>query len=244
MTRFAIADWAAIGPMGRTREAWRAWARGEPADDALDAPPEPPLPQSLRRRVTPIGQMALRAAAALEPTARTRFVFCSRHGEYERTFGLLGSLAGTDPVSPAEFSLSVHHALAALLSIARRNGEGHIALAAGRDSFACGLLEAIATTATLPDSPVLVVYYDAPLPESYATFRDADEVPLAVALTVTAPSAGAPAYEVALAPAEPPNTQAAAGRQALDFLRFLICGAQAARSPGERHVWQWRRVAA
>ena len=243
MAQFSVPGWAAIDEFRRHPAAWRAWARGEPEPPAPNEP-EPPLPQILRRRVTPLGQLALRAAASLSPTAETRFVFCSRHGEFERTLGLLTGLSGSDPVSPAEFSLSVHHALAALLSIASCNREGHVAIAAGRDSFAYGMVEAIATLAARPGHPVLVVYYDAPLPERYAPFREPDDAPFAVALSLAAATPGAPAYEMSVTAGPPAPRSRPAGRQARDFLRFLLGDANDAEASGDRHIWCWRRVAA
>jgi len=46
-----------------------------------------------------------------------------------------GLVAG-EGVSPAEFTLSVHHALVGLLSIAQSNRRGHTALAAGQRASA------------------------------------------------------------------------------------------------------------
>ena len=99
----------------------------------------PSVPLILRRRVTPIGQAALRAAWAIPGIEQARFVFASRNGEFDRSLAMLTALAAGDSPSPADFSLGVHNALAGLLSIATRNSAGHTALAAGLDSFGHGL---------------------------------------------------------------------------------------------------------
>jgi hypothetical protein len=239
---FAIADWAALAPARRRRADWLAWA-GARADAVPAAEPEAEraLPQLLRRRVTPIGQLALRAAHGLAAPVDTRFVFCSRHGEFERTVGLLRMLATDEPVSPAEFSLSVHHALAGLLSIALKNEAGHTAVAAGRDSFAAGLLEAVTTLAAGPEQPVLLVYYDDALPEPYAPFRDLGDTAVALALLLTAPEPGRPGFEFAPVAATA-SAPASATEQALGFLRFLLHGEAELTLAGERHDWRCRRA--
>ena len=98
--------------------------------DAAGTPPSDPVPLLLRRRVSAIGQQALRAAWGLPAAAEARLIFASRHGEFSRTLSILDALANDQPVSPADFTLSVHHALAGLLSIAQRNRLGHTAIAA------------------------------------------------------------------------------------------------------------------
>src|SRR5262249_34348958 len=135
--RFLLRDWAAIGLGLETKDQWRAWASGAAPSPATDS--SEPVPSLLRRRVTPIAQRALRAAFSLAH-GETRYVFCSRHGEFRRTLGLLQSIARREESSPAEFSLSVHNALVGLLSIATGNHAGHTAIAAGPDSFGFGLV--------------------------------------------------------------------------------------------------------
>src|ERR1019366_5555292 len=124
-----------------------------------DPSARPPVPLLLRRRISPIGQAALRVAWALPQVERARFVFASRNGEFDRTLTMLEQVAIEDGPSPADFSLGVHNALAGLLSICARNGGGHTALAAGVDSFGFGLMEAAACLLERPEDPVMLVYY-------------------------------------------------------------------------------------
>jgi hypothetical protein len=241
--RFRVADWMACSPVLQERQEWLAWARGA-APEAVPAAP-PVLPASLRRRVSAVGQMMFRAIYGLHDVPRARFVFCSRHGEYRRTKALLDAVAAREAPSPADFSLSVHNALAGLLSIAWKNDAGHTAVAAGSDSFGFGLLEAAACLAAQPDEPVLLAYFDEPLPDDYAAFRDGEEAGLALALLLL-PGCGDDgdlfvSCEVKRAgdPARPPPME-----QALDFLRFLLSGEGERMSPGGAVRWRWRRAAA
>lgn len=238
--RFRVEDWAA-GALGlRTREDWRAWSRGAAAPDA--GGPEVTLPTMLRRRISPIGQIAFRAVCALPQQPTARFIFCSRHGEFQRTLGILRSLAAAEPVSPAEFSLSVHNALAGLLSIAWSNTSGHTTISAGVDSFCSALVEASACLASQPSEPILLVYFDDRLPEPYAEIADSDEAGVALALLLNAPRGDGEDLLVELEPRDETMTTATATGQAFDFLRFLLTDESQRTWAGERIQWRWRRA--
>jgi hypothetical protein len=224
---FRISAWAAW-----SNTAWAAWPEGNVADPAR------PLPASLRRRVTATGRKALEAAwtvlahAAAEP----RLVLCSRHGEYERTLSILESLAEDGTVSPADFSLSVHHALAGLLSIATTNRAGHTAIAAGPDSLGFGLLEAAAAVAE-DGRPALLVYFDEPLSIIYGPLPG--DVAGSIALAMLLVPEGGEAMSLEMVAAEHRGAQA----QAPEFLAFLASGEPERRVAGERREWRWRRAA-
>lgn len=196
----------------------------------------------LRRRATPIGQDAISAAISCGPIERARFVLASRHGEYRRTAELLQSIAAGDGLSPTEFSMSVHHALAGLLSIHARNRLGHIGVAAGVDSFAYGLVEAVACVAERPEVPVLLIYFDEPLPAPFEPLRDGtdSQLPLIVAVSLGSPMPGEPRIAMDWEPhaGGPPFDCAP-----LDFMRFLLSGLAVATSVGDRAIWRWRRAA-
>ena len=213
---------------------WRAFV-GTPSQ-----PGEQALPASVRRRVTPTGRRALAAAWPLAAGQPARFIFSSRHGEYSRTFSMLQMLAREDAVSPADFSMSVHNALAGLLSIATGNRQGHTALAAGRDTFGYGLIEAAACLAEKPDDNVLLVHHDEPLPEAYDKVADDVDRAIVVALLLQAPQ-GVGDLEVEaihkeIAIPEQPGDLAAA------FVAFLHSHDSEGTACGERLNWRWCRV--
>lgn len=238
--RLSVAQWMACGPGRETRADWVAWARGEPVAAETSRPPVM-LPAILRRRVTPIGQMAFRAATALSVPDEARFIFCSRHGEFQRTLGILTALATGELVSPAEFSLSVHNALAGLLSIAWRNRAGHTTIAASADSFGSALSEAAACLIEQPDEPVLLVYYEDRLTAPYDEVADSDETCVALAMLLTAPRHDASDVILDLVPFAPSAATASASGQALAFLRFLLTDAPAEASANEPPERRWRR---
>lgn len=222
-----------------TREDWIAWARGATVVTEASRVPMT-LPTMLRRRVTPLGQMAFRTACKLSVPESVRFIFCSRHGEFQRTLGILTALATGEAVSPAEFSLSVHNALAGLLSIAWRNTAGHTTIAAGTDSFRSALIEAASCLIEYPDEPVLLVYCDDRLPEPYAEIAGNHETCFAIAMLLTSPRHDSSDVILELTPRN--ETAESASGQALAFLRFLLTDPSEASAGNEPPRWRWRHA--
>ncbi len=239
-TRFDLLDWAALAPDRKSRAAWQVWA-GRPGDSA-EAAASVELPMMLRRRLTPIGQAALAAAAqATAPTA-ARYVFCSRHGEFSRTARLLTAVAAAEPLSPTDFSVSVHNALAGMFSIANDARAGHTAIANGNDSFAAGLIESVATLAADPATPVLLVYFDDDLPPPYDALDTPEHGALALAVLLGGPGRGGAGLSLELTPstAPPPRTPQ---HQALEFIRFLAGDEPARVIPARATSLRCARVA-
>jgi hypothetical protein len=234
---FQVRDWFAWAPERETKNAWRHWA-GE-ADVAADDVPMPTLPMMLRRRATPIGQKALGAALACSGVKDARYILASRHGEFDRTVLVLTSLAEGELPSPAEFSMSVHHGLAGLLSIHTGNRAGHTAVAGSLDSFGYGLIEAASCLAEAPAQPVLLFYFDAPLPEDYAPFRPEAESELPLVLAMTLVAADGEAMTVSACLAEDDADQESLP---LAFLRFLLNKEANAAARGGRMMWRWHRA--
>ncbi|HEX4367170.1 MAG TPA: beta-ketoacyl synthase chain length factor [Rhodopila sp.] len=233
---FHVKAWAAWAPGRETAAAWLQWA-GQPAQSSDTD--HKPVPVLLRRRVSPLGQQALKAAWSLPDSATGRLIACSRHGEFGRTLSILDSLAVRTGTSPADFTLSVHNALLGLLSIARGNRQGHTMIAAGTESFGFGLLEAVSCLADSPTYPVVLVYFDEPLPPPYDVFdqpaldQSAPD-PIAIALTLSA-TEGAPVILTTTQAESPPDPTGA-----LTFMRVLLGAAPHATTTGEHFTWHWR----
>lgn len=192
----------------------------------------------LRRRVSALGQNALKAAWGLDASVPARCVFASRHGEFGRTLSIMEALVRAEGVSPADFTLSVHHALAGLLSIAQGNRLGHSAVAAGRESLFCGVMEAAACLAETPDQPVILVYYDEPLPEPFAHFSRDGEETVALALLLTS---GADGLGLMLSTV-PVGDGAAELRPGHRFIEFLQNDAARIAINGDRQLWSFEKI--
>jgi hypothetical protein len=229
---FHVRAWSAWAPGLETTSARQEWAGQSESRSEGDLEPVPVL---LRRRVSPIGQKALKAAWSLPDSGGARMVFCSRHGEFGRTLSILDSLVNRTPVSPADFTLSVHNALAGLLSIARGNRQGHTTIAAGLESFGMGMLEAIACLQEQPDEPVVLVYFDENLPAPFDIFDQGVVEPIALAMTLTATDGERFTLKTGPAGGD------ASASSAAPFLRLLRGLGNEATVTGEQLVWHWRR---
>jgi hypothetical protein len=128
-------------------------------DNARDA-----IPPLLRRRASPATQLAfsaaVRACAQADcPPATLPSIFASVAGEIQVTDQLCIELAKPDGlVSPSAFHNSVQNTAAGYWSIAWQCTQPASALAAGRDTFALGLLEAWCQLACQGGELLLVCY--------------------------------------------------------------------------------------
>ena len=177
--RFRIEHWAAWAPGLATEAAWRDWLAAPVQLQGDAAPPLGEMPPMMRRRIDPLGRVALQSAywaQGDQPITGIRpVVFASRWGEMARSVALLEQLAAGEPLSPTSFSLSVHNAISALYSIARKDTANYIAVSAGEHSVEAAFIEALGLLAD-GAGQVLIVYFDAPLPECYAAFRPAGQL--------------------------------------------------------------------
>lgn len=235
---FQIRSWMAWAPDRVAEEDWLRWTGVTGSSIPFPSPATSPLPSLLRRRVTALGQAALRCAWHMPVLSDALLIAASRHGEYSRTLAILEGLVAGEPVSPADFTLSVHHALIGLLSIAAENQDGHTAVAAGADSFAFGLVEAAACLAERPGRPVILVYYDEALPQPFDRFNIREQQPLALALALVS-SGERESFSVAGRPN--PGGKDDDESQAEAFIRFLLAGDADRSLASERYIWEWRR---
>lgn len=212
--------------------AWAVWKRT--ADTAPDIGFVEPM---LRRRLGPLARMALDVATrCLGERTGIPMVFASRHGELERTLGLLRELAAAGPLSPTAFSLSVHNAAAGVLSIARQDMAASTAIAAGEASFGQALIEAASRLAASPEKPVLMVYADDPIPAEYARFVAGTESAHAIGLLLEA--SARKHIEMRITPQ--PQTTAATEMQSLAFLRIIDGVSEHATWRDTAATWEWR----
>ncbi|HUX79851.1 MAG TPA: beta-ketoacyl synthase chain length factor [Alphaproteobacteria bacterium] len=146
-----------------------------------------PLPPMLQRRLTPLGQRALEMlynCSSLPNSEQIPWVVSCRHGDMHRMVNLLSSLAKNEPLSPVDFSLSVHNAIIGAFSILTKNKKPHTALSGAELSLEMGLLEAFALQKEKKGT-VGYIYYDMPLPQQYKgkIKNDCSEVCLAFLLS-------------------------------------------------------------
>lgn len=127
------------------------------------------LPATERRRSTEVINLALHVGEeALTrgggDATRVRTVFASSGGDSMILHKICETLATPERmVSPTQFHNSVHNAAAGYWHIGTHSHEASTALSSYDDSFASGMLDALAWLASDP-TPVLLVAYDVPAP--------------------------------------------------------------------------------
>lgn len=246
---FDVLNWSAWATGFESVAAWREWDGADLTARSVSKGPKLAFVDAmLRRRCSRLTRMALHSAHdCLEQRSNISSVFCSPHGEIHRTKTLLDDIVDAQPVSPMGFSLSVHNTASGLHSISSANRAATTAIAAGADTFAIGVIEAVARSKQSA-APVLVVYADEPLPEFYRPYATEPVAPHALALLLTHRNTAG--WSLAI---DTDNARADVGyTPSLEFLRLLLgkklsgdTGVEAADSgfncSGEQFGWQWRK---
>ncbi|WP_375162901.1 beta-ketoacyl synthase chain length factor [Pseudomonas sp. LS44] len=183
---FRIEQWRAWAPGLDTAADWRAWSQAPAlvADDGQQ-PDVSFLPALQRRRLSRLARMLFHVAWPLaERYGHLPLVFTSRHGETPRTLAILSDLVRSEPLSPTQFSLSVHNAIIGLWSIQRGDTSEMTALAAEGDGLEHAMLEAGTLLAEGAPAVLVVIAEEAP-PALYASQIDDVPFPYALALLLT-----------------------------------------------------------
>ena len=186
MTHFNIASWRAWAPGLDADEDCQAWLQApRRLADNGEQPDVSFLPAMQRRRLSRLARMLFHVAWPIAETlGPLPLVFVSRHGETPRTLSILADLAHNEPLSPTQFSLSVHNAIIGLWSILRADSSEMSALAGEGDGLEQGLLEAASLLGDGAPAVLLVVAEETP-PALYAPFIDDVPFPYAVGLLLT-----------------------------------------------------------
>lgn len=189
-----------------------------------------------RRRLGHLARMAFDVGWPLaEGREPMPLVFVSRHGETPRTFDILSDLAAEQPLSPTQFSLSVHNAVIGLWSILRGDTCEMTALAAAGDGLEHGLLEAAALLAEGAPQVLLVVTEEQP-PAAYASWIN--DVPFAYALgLLITPGKG---WELSLGPAHA-NVAKSPWPHALSLLQHMLGSSTSFQHAWHGRTWNWQR---
>lgn len=216
--KFNIEAWAAWAPGLSSESDWQQWFSGQKVLDENHKPNLKHIPAMLRRRLSGLGKGVGFALNEVAGDACYSTVFCSRHGDLQQTLEMLRELALEQPLSPTAFSLSVHNAIAGVLSIGRKNTSNFTALAAGEDGVWQAIIEAVAQLQASASGKVLCVIYDAPVPDLYA--GDVSEVPFPHALALLLSHDSGAAYSLEFSAAE--SLPAPEQKVTIELIRFLL----------------------
>jgi hypothetical protein len=234
---FNIAQWRAWAPGLDSVDAWQAWSRQPVVLQSSDAAPDVSfLPAMQRRRLSRLARMAFSVGWPLaDGRVNLPLVFVSRHGETPRTYEILTDLANEQPLSPTQFSLSVHNAIIGLWSIMRGETSEMTALAAAGDGLEHGMLEAAALLNEGAPAVLLVITEEQP-PVAYSKWIDDVPFPYAVGLLLT------PGTDWRLTLNS--TTEALSNAHwphALNLLRTLLGQQPLCQHAWKNRVWTWQR---
>lgn len=240
--KFAITNWAAYAPSLSAPPDWKQWALQPHLPIGAEPPSLNEMPALHRRRLGALGRMAAKVAYECQrQTTGMPVVMASRYGDAARSLALLREHALAQTVSPTDFALSVHNAIAALYSIARGDGANFTSIASGPASCALALVEAMGLLHEgAPE--VLVVCYDAPLPEEYGDFDAPPGAHYAWAWRVGFPRADRPYLGLHMladqSVATPAQSKLPFG---LDALRFALSTDADMLRQTDGTAWHWMR---
>ncbi len=94
-------------------------------------------------------------------------VYSSAHGELGLSYELLEDLILGKPLSPTQFSQSVHNSIPGFFTIETKNNAPTTSIAAGKNSLLMGIISALNHLYANPCEHVLVIYSDARVPQIY-----------------------------------------------------------------------------
>jgi hypothetical protein len=247
MMNFTIDQWRAWAPGLENAEAWRAWSHDPVRVTDAGAQPDCDfLPAMQRRRLGRLARMTLHAAWPLcGDNEQLPLVFASRHGETPRTHALLREVAAGQPLSPTQFGLSVHNAIAGQWSILRGQHGESVAVAGEADTFEHAMVEAAALLSDGAPSVLVVMAEEYPA-EPYREWIDDVPFSYAVALKVTAAATdhgthAGERWQLRLEPNHddvPPH----AWPHALEFVRTLCMNGDLLEQAWKTRRWIWQRL--
>jgi hypothetical protein len=166
-------------------------------------------------------------------------VFASRYGDLTVTVELLEFLARREPLTANRFSHSVHNTQAGMFSIVAANRRKSTAVAAGRQTFPCGFLEALGMLGHGNGEKVLLVVGDEPLPPIFRRFTDDPVAAYAAGFLLARADHGPDAISLELGAGE--RGAKYSWPQALEFLRWCLSGETTLTLGSDEFGWTWRR---
>lgn len=241
-----VENWSAWAPGLTSKNEWQEWADGRRSIEGPSKPDVSFVEPMMRRKLSLQTRMAFCVAADClrDQTRPTAHIFCSRYGEYGRTFQMLNALADELQVSALAFSMSVHNTSSSLFSIESQDTATSSAIAAGAASLQSAFVDAWSLLQTKEATSVLVVFHDEPLPDLYSSFTEAGDHPMALALLLTLPETSNLTSSVTLQWARSDSNieaQPSSMVSAFEFILMLLNKQTSVTFDAGRLVWIWNR---
>lgn len=238
---FRPLQWSAWAPGLASVEDWAKWLDGDRAFAENETPSMEFMPPLQRRRLGPLARMGFRVLEDCledgEPPLP--IVFASRHGDLKRSYDLLSDMTKGDPLSPRDFSLSVHNATLGLYSIFRGNTLPSSAVAAGLDSLPAGVIEASVQAAEL-DRECLMAWVEARIPAFYQRWIP-EGTPVAGLAIRLAPASDDAAWRLSWRAASTAEEPVSEADVLAAFLALLLERSNRVEWTGDRKHWSLER---
>jgi len=147
------------------------WALNPTFDETqTDVPKLDFIPMMQRRRLSKFAKLCCYSLNQLGLEQHHQMVFVSRFGDLQKTNALIEEAAKGEDLSPAQFGLSVHNAVAGQFSIFTGNQQPSTTISAGEDSFHQGLIDAYARLHQSNDDEIVMVCTEGVPPEKYRPY--------------------------------------------------------------------------
>lgn len=102
------------------------------------------VPMLMRRKLSPVGKIALSTMLeCYDGSDDLKLCYASRYGELERVLKLIRQKNEENEISPTGFSFSVHNSTIGFFSLLKNLHHSYNSVAAGEDTLAYGLLDAV-----------------------------------------------------------------------------------------------------
>jgi hypothetical protein len=241
MIDLAVERWRAWAPGVEDESDWAAWSSDPRAlQDTGEQPACDFVAPMQRRRLSRLARIVMHTAWPLcADDEQLPFVYASRHGETTRTFAMLDEIGREAPLSPTQFGLSVHNAIAGQWSILRDQRGESVAIAGEADTFEHAMVEAAALLGDGAPAVVVVVAEERPAAAYDGWIHD---VPFSYAVALRLAHADAavagPRWRLSLR-GNTEDVAAAEGPHALRFVRALHDRATLDH-PWKTRRWTWQ----
>ena len=241
-----VKRWSGWAPGLSTIDDWTNWANNQKAIEDDGEPDVSFVKPLLRRKLGRVARMAFFVASeCLEgEDSSPEYVFCSRFGDYGRTYRILDDITNNEPASALAFSMSVHNASSSMFSIERADIAKSTSLAAGQSTLETAFVEAWSRLQTREMRSVLIVYHDEPLPDLYYNNKMVS-YPVAAAFLVTLPDDVKGTVGIRLKWSNDERTlkqTESISMPVLRVLRLLLNGDTTEYTHAERLSWEWSRT--
>lgn len=241
---FSLQAWSAWSSSKNKKSEWLDWANGRNFTAQGNLPDISMVPAMKRRRMSSLSKMVFSTALGCMDECQLvtppHCIFASQHAEMARTLKILGAIAARKDVSPTDFSLSVHSTALGLFSIFTENKQASTMVVAGLDTFGMALVEASIYLARFPEVPVLLVFFDEPLPEPLSAMEDQamEAFSFAFVLSGNEPANFSMSYEYN----EGESIDEGEVNLGMSFLKFYLSGQLESQVKTDKTLWHWQRL--